>query len=63
MIHFCPTCHRLWTEKDGVWKDVAYGTIHPPEDGSWDGLLWIPFWRYRVVLKGAEERLETMADL
>jgi hypothetical protein len=63
MIHLCPTCLRMWIGSDGQWRDIAYGAIHPPEGSSWDGLLWVPFWSYRVVLKGQEGRLETMADL
>jgi DNA-directed RNA polymerase subunit RPC12/RpoP len=63
VMHFCPTCLRLGTERGGRWKEVAYGAIHPPEGNTWDGLIWIPFWRYQVVLKTARGRLKTMADL
>jgi DNA-directed RNA polymerase subunit RPC12/RpoP len=63
VLHFCPTCRRLWREKGGSLKEAGYWAILPPPGRSLNGLLWVPFWRCRTVLESAGERLETMADL
>jgi hypothetical protein len=63
VLHFCHTCRRLWQERRGDWSEVTYRSVSPPKERLRDARLWVPFWRYRVVLQSSEERLETMADL
>ena len=63
LLHFCPTCRHLWRERQGEWVEVKYQTIRLPLDPIPDGLLWVPFFRFRAVMESGGERLETMADL
>ena len=63
VLHLCPTCRRLFREKDGEWVEIGYGVIAPPEKSSGDNLLWVPFWRCKTVLESAGERIENMAAL
>jgi hypothetical protein len=62
-IHLCPTCHRLWGVNGKGWKELDYDTVLPPDGHAWQGLLWVPFWRYRAHLSSPNGTLETMADL
>ncbi len=61
VLHFCPTCRRLFREKGGEWVEVEYGVA--PAQGNPESFLWVPFWQGRTVLESNGERLENMADL
>jgi hypothetical protein len=63
VLHFCPTCHRLWSEEGGQWRETTYDVAPPPEGLRWQDALWVPFWRYRARLASEDQTLETMADL
>jgi len=62
MLHFCPTCRRLFREKNKEWTEIGYSII-PPPSLSQDRLLWVPFWRCKASLQSAAERLDSMAGL
>ena len=61
VLHFCPTCRRLFREANGAWVETAYGVVSAPRAD--EGLLWVPFWRCRGVLESSGDRLENMAAL
>jgi hypothetical protein len=63
VLHFCPSCRRLFQERGGEWAEAIYSVIPPPEGQSSEKLLWVPFWRCKTVLESAGERLENMAGL
>jgi hypothetical protein len=63
VLHLCPTCHRLWGERDGHWARIPYAVVPPPENIPWSGLLWVPFWRYRAGLGAGGRWIRTMAEL
>ncbi|NWF53599.1 MAG: hypothetical protein HXY45_02255 [Syntrophaceae bacterium] len=63
LMHFCPTCRRLFREKGGEWSEMSYSIASPSEGGPEKGPLWVPFWRFRTRLESPGETLETMADL
>ncbi len=62
VLHFCPTCRRLFREKNGGWVEIPYGIASAPDRGDGE-VLWVPFWRCKGVLESSGERLETMAAL
>ena len=62
-LHFCPSCRRLYRERQGEWAEIEYFVVPPPGGQSWEKLLWIPFWRCKTVLESAGKRLESMAGL
>ena len=63
VLHFCPTCRRLWRVMGTELAEVGYRVILPAQRSSVEGLLWVPFWRCRTVMESAGDKLETMADL
>jgi hypothetical protein len=62
VLHFCPTCRRLFLEKNGCWVETAYGVVSAPgrEDGE---RLWVPFWKCKGVLESSGDRVDNVAAL
>ena len=63
VVHFCSTCRRLWQVRGKELAELDYKVILPERGRPLEGLLWVPFWRYRTVIESDGEKLETMADL
>jgi len=63
VLHFCPTCRRLFRERNGEWVEMGYFTIPPRPGHSTEKLLWVPFWRFKTIMESAAERFENMAAL
>ncbi len=63
VMHFCPTCRRLFQEKRGDWAEMEYSVVPPPGERPPKELLWVPFWRCRTILESSGERLQNLADL
>lgn len=63
VIHFCPTCRRLWREKFGEWTELLYQVVPAPQGAKMDELLWVPFWSFLAIIDSSGERLASMADL
>jgi predicted Zn-ribbon and HTH transcriptional regulator/DNA-directed RNA polymerase subunit RPC12/RpoP len=63
VIHFCPTCRRLWGEKAGSWAELPYQVVPAPEGTKVEELLWVPFWSFHTSIDSTEARLASVADL
>lgn len=63
LLHFCPSCRRLFRERGGEWGEVKYAVVSPPEEIHQDEWLWFPFWRCRTIMESGDKKLETMAGL
>ncbi len=62
-LHLCSMCHRLWSELGGEWTEVPYSVIPPPKGKSWEGPVWIPFWRFRGAVESQGTRVDTLEGL
>jgi DNA-directed RNA polymerase subunit RPC12/RpoP len=63
VLHFCPTCRRLWRDRHGRWTETPYKVAALPEASDQQALLWFPFWCFRARLESKQGTLQTVEDL
>ncbi len=62
-VHICQTCSRGWFEYGGRFHRVKYRVVMPPLNKNKSELVFLPFWKIRMVIKTPDGKVKSISDI